>query len=94
MLAICRYKRIIDLKNNKLCKPKKVPAGLHSSARCYVPIISFSPSITNNNSSGFALPIFFPILSVDNVLIWLIFTQDRLGSFPDSSSNVSGYPAR
>ena len=60
----------------------------------YVPIISFKPSITLDNSSGTAFLKRFPILSTERVLIWLILTQERFGKPFDFSSNVSGKPAR
>ncbi|GBD98178.1 chromosomal replication initiation protein [bacterium BMS3Abin07] len=60
----------------------------------YVPTISLSPSTTSINSSGFATPIFFPIRSTDKVLIWLIFTHERLGSLLLFNSRVNGNPAR
>ena len=47
----------------------------------------------SSNSSGGTVANLFLILKVDKVLIWLIFTQDRLGNFDPDNSNVSGNPA-
>jgi len=54
----------------------------------YAPIISFNPSMVIAISSGDALPILLPILSTDNVLIWLILTHDFLGSLTEAISSV------
>ena len=60
----------------------------------YAPRISFSPSITCRTSSGDARPNGRPIRSVDRVRTWPILTHDRLGSFVERSSSVSGKLAR
>jgi len=57
------------------------------------PIISFNPSTIKLRFASVAFEIFFPILLTESVRIWLILTQDFLGSFALSSSKVRGNPA-
>jgi hypothetical protein len=55
-------------------------------------IISERPSNTVAISSSEARPSRRPIRSTESVLIWLIFTHDRLGWLVAVSSRVSGNP--
>ena len=57
-------------------------------------MISLSPSITCETSSGEARPRRLPIRSTARVRTWLILTQERFGSLEETSSSVSGKPAR
>ncbi len=49
--------------------------------------------MTSSSSSGARRPKRRPSRSVESVRIWLILTQERLGSFVDWISSVSGKPA-
>src|SRR5213593_4279743 len=57
-------------------------------------MISLSPSTSRWSSSGETRPSFLPRRRVDNVRIWLIFTQAGFPTFTDSSSKTRGNPAR
>ena len=57
-------------------------------------MISFNPSITCSSSSTEMRPSFLPSRFTESVLIWLIFTHERLGRFAPVNSSVSGKPAR
>ena len=53
--------------------------GMGTEWNCQSPIISFSPSMSVESSSGEIVPIFLPMRSVESVRTWLIFAHERLG---------------
>ena len=64
------------------------------NVRYVPPIISPSPSRMASISSGDARPSRRPMRFTESVRIWLILTQDRLGSLAAVNSSVSGNRAR